>query len=73
MINTRTSFTLSDITCLACEKIISKKLRTISDVEEIITDIQTGIVTLIGTRKIILEEVIVALKDTHYKVITNSY
>lgn len=72
MTHTKKSFVLSGMTCTACEKIVSKRLQIIPGVEDVIAITQTGTVTLTISREIATEEIVLALQDTHYTVITNS-
>lgn len=72
MANTKTSLSLSGMTCIACEKIVSKRIRTIAGVEEVVAFSHNGKVFLDVSREITAEEIDIALQDTHYKVITNS-
>lgn len=64
-----TQLQLSGLTCEACEKVISKKLKTIKDVQEVRVSSQNGLVSIIAHRLIDPQEVITALQDTHYKII----
>lgn len=66
-----TKFQLSGLTCSACERVISNRVKTISDVEKVLVQVSTGIATITASRPISSEEVTQALKGTHYKIINN--
>lgn len=60
------------MTCSSCEKIVSKKLKLIQGVEEVLAEAQTGNVTLSGSREIGQQEIVNALQGTHYSLIIHS-
>lgn len=60
------------MTCASCEKIVSKKLKLIQGVEEVLAEAQTGNVTLSGSREIGQQEIVNALQGTHYSLIIHS-
>lgn len=66
-----TKLQLSGLTCGACEKVITKRLKTIDDVETVSVQVSTGVTTITASRPISKEEVTKALLNTHYKVINN--
>lgn len=68
----KTVFSLSGMTCASCEKIVSKRLKIIPGVGEVIAVADSGHVTISGERKIGSEEISQALTNTHYSLITNS-
>jgi copper chaperone CopZ len=63
-------FKLSGLTCIACEKLVSKKLQTIDGVERVIVSLQESEASLMAPRAIVEKEVLIALEGTHYKVIS---
>ena len=64
-------FQLSGLTCGACEKIITKKLKTIEGVIDVQVSSLNGIASVIAPRTIDQQEIESALQGTHYKVISN--
>ncbi|MDO8610475.1 MAG: heavy metal-associated domain-containing protein [bacterium] len=64
-------FQLSGLTCGACEKVISKRLKTIKDVEEVHVSSINGFASIIAPRHIDKQEVERVLQGTHYKIINN--
>lgn len=70
MIHT-TKLQLSGLTCGACEKVISKRLRKIEGVQEVLVSSQNGATSISASRPILKDEVISALEGTHYKVISS--
>jgi len=61
---------LSGLTCSACERVISKRLKTIDDVETVLVQVSTGVTTISASRPITKDEIVKALQNTHYKVIS---
>ncbi len=69
---TQTSrFQLSGLTCGACEKIITKRLKSIKDVVDVQVTLQNSIASVVAPRNINQQEIETALQGTHYKVISN--
>lgn len=66
-----TKLQLSGLTCGACEKVISKRLQKIEDVQEVHVTVQNGATSITASRPISKDEVVLALEGTHYKVINN--
>lgn len=66
-----TQFQLSGLTCGACEKIISKRLKTIEGVVDVQVSSLNGVTSVIASRTIDQQEIKSALQGTHYKVISN--
>ena len=66
-----TRLQLSGLTCGACEKVISKRLKTIQDVDEVHVSSANGFASIIAKRVIDIQEVKSALQGTHYKVINS--
>jgi len=67
----KTIFSLSGLTCGACEKVISKRLQKIEGVQGVQVSLQNGATSITASRPISIDEVTQALHDTHYKVINN--
>ncbi|OGK20690.1 hypothetical protein A3C23_05865 [Candidatus Roizmanbacteria bacterium RIFCSPHIGHO2_02_FULL_37_13b] len=67
-----TNMQLSGLTCSACEKVITKRLKTITDVQEVEVQVQKGTASIIASRSIGIDEVSQALIGTHYKVVDNN-
>lgn len=66
-----TKLQLSGLTCSACERIISSRLKTIADVKAVAVQVSSGIATITASRTISNEEVTKVLHNTHYKIINN--
>lgn len=66
-----TRLQLSGLTCGACEKVISRRLKTIQDVEEVHVSSVNGFASIIAKRLIDIQEVKNVLQGTHYKVINS--
>ena len=66
-----TRLQLSGLTCGACEKVISKRLKTIQDVEEVHVSSVNGSASIMAKRPIDIQEVERVLQGTHYKIINN--
>ena len=65
-----TKLQLSGLTCGACEKVITKRLKTIEGVQDVSVSAQSGQTSISATRFITNDEVTKALQNTHYKVIS---
>ena len=65
-----TNLQLSGLTCGACEKLVTKRLKTIEGVREIHISLADGQTSITATRLISNNEVTKVLQDTHYKVIS---
>jgi copper chaperone CopZ len=63
-----TSFTLSGLTCPACEKLIQKRVKQIAGVTKIAVDLKTGKTDIVADHSINTEELSVVLKSTPYKI-----
>lgn len=66
-----TKVQISGVTCNACQKVISKRLKTIGDIQEVHVQLENGNTTILASRPILNDEVNQALVGTHYKVIVN--
>ncbi len=66
-----TKLQLSGLTCSACERVISNRLKTIADVKTVAVQVSSGIATITASRPILKDEVVKALQGTHYSVISN--
>lgn len=66
-----TKLQLSGLTCGACEKVITKRLKTIEGVQDVQVSAQSGQTSISASRSITNDEVIKALQNTHYKIINN--
>lgn len=64
-----TRLQLSGLTCSACEKIVTKRLLTIKEVEKVAVSAPTGIVSITALRPITKDAIIKVLEGTHYKVV----
>jgi copper chaperone CopZ len=64
-----TKVQLSGLTCSACEKVISKKIKTIAGVQDVKVQAYNGSASIIASRSIGIDEVVQVLMGTHYKVI----
>ena len=62
----RTRLQLSGLTCGACEKVISKRLKTIQDVEEVHVSSVNGSASIMAKRPIDIKKS-KSLQGTHYK------
>ena len=65
---TTTTMQLRGITCFACQKLTSKRIKTIQDVEDVTVELD-GETTIKASRIISEEEVSKALVSTHYSVV----
>lgn len=66
--NTQT-ITLTGLTCPACKKITEKRIGGLDGVTNVETTVETGLVAIEANRKISVQEIENALKDTPYKAI----
>lgn len=64
-------FQLSGLTCNACERVISNRLKNIKDVTAVTVKSPDGLASVHASRIISMDEVIAALSGTHYKVISS--
>ena len=64
-----TKLQLSGLTCGACERVISNRLRKIEGVTQVQVSAQNGSASIIASRSISKDEMIHVLLDTHYNVI----
>lgn len=65
-----TKLQLSGLTCGACEKVISKRLKTIEGVQDVQVSAQNGQTIISASRSITKDEVTKALQNTHYKIVS---
>lgn len=65
---TTTSIQLKGLTCVSCQKLTSKRIKTIQDVEDVTVEL-SGETTIKASRIISEEEVSKALVSTHYSVV----
>lgn len=63
-----TTIQLSGLTCASCQKLTSKRIKTITDVKDVTVEI-TGETQIKATREILEDEVKQVLKGTHYTVV----
>jgi copper chaperone CopZ len=68
MSNITTTFTLTGLHCESCKKISEKRVKKISGVTEVITNLETSELTISGDRAITKQEVVNALEGTDYQV-----
>lgn len=62
-----TTLTLTGLTCVACQKLIQKKILKIDGVQDVTVEI-SGQASIKASRKITSNEVADVLKDTKYAV-----
>ena len=65
-----TKLQLSGLTCSACEKVITKRLKTIEGVQDVSVSAQSGHTSISASRNITDDEVTKALQNTHYRVVS---
>ena len=58
---------ISGLTCGACQKLIGKRIKTITGVEDVIVEL-SGKTQITATREIAEEEIKKVLEGTHYNV-----
>ena len=63
-----TTIKLAGLTCASCQKLTSKRIKTIKDVEDVNVDI-SGETQIKAIREISEDEVKQVLKGTHYTVV----
>lgn len=63
---------IEGMTCGSCEKIVAKKMNAIEGVLETVVSKDKGAAIISSTRQIPNDELVQALVDTHYHIITNS-
>lgn len=63
---------VTGLTCSACEKIVTKKLKAVAGVVDAVVSKDSGTAVISATRDIPTGELIQALADTHYHIITHS-
>jgi copper chaperone CopZ len=63
-----TTVKLSGLTCTACTKLITKRIKTISDIEDVNVELP-GTATIKANRDISEDEVKKVLEGTHYTVV----
>lgn len=62
-----TIINITGLTCTACQKLITKRIKTIADVHEVDVSL-SGKTNILATRIIAAEEVQAVLAGTHYAV-----
>lgn len=68
MTMTTTILQLEGLTCAACQKVITKKISKIPDVENVVVEL-SGETKISSSRQIDKQEVMNVLEETHYKVV----
>lgn len=63
-----TTLQLAGLTCGACTKLITKRIKTISDIEDVNVELP-GTATIKANREVTEDEVKKVLKGTHYTVV----
>lgn len=63
-----TTLKLTGLTCTACTKLITKRIKTISDVDDVTVELP-GTATIKAERDVPEEEVKKVLEGTHYGVV----
>ncbi len=64
-----TEVKLEGLSCLACQKVVEKRLKNISAVEVVLVNLETGQVKITGSRIIDRDEIIKVLEGTQYKLV----
>lgn len=60
---------IKNMTCHACEKVVSKRLSSIVGVQGVAVDVPNGNATITASGNISKEEIEKALSGTHYQVV----
>ena len=63
-----TTLKLSGLTCTACTKLITKRIKTINDIADVTVELP-GTATIKAEREVTEEEVKKVLEGTHYGVV----
>lgn len=63
-----TTVTLSGLTCHACQKLVTKYLKNIHGVKDVIVDLETGKTSIMADRVIPVLEVEHVLQNTTYQI-----
>jgi len=63
-----TTVRLSGLTCHACQKLVTKYLKSIHGVKDVIVDLETGMTTITANRAIPIPEIELALQNTAYQI-----
>lgn len=63
------TFSIAGMTCDACQKVVSKKLGKITDVNDVSVNKNSGIAEVTAQRSISSAEVRSALAGTHYSLV----
>lgn len=63
-----TTVKLSGLTCSSCQKLVTKYLKNIHGVKDVIVDLETGKTSIIADRVIPILEVEHALENTPYQI-----
>lgn len=71
MNTTASTVHISGMTCGACERLITKRVEKIEGVIDVNVSAQQGTARIVSSRPIDTQEVVGALKDTSYLVITH--
>lgn len=64
------SVNINNMTCHACEKVVTKRLSAINGVQGIKVEVQNGKAVLTAANSISKEEIETALAGTHYQVVS---
>lgn len=60
---------LAGLTCEACIKVATKRIKNVAGVEEVSIDLATGQTKISSCHPVTLEEVEASLAETHYSVV----
>lgn len=66
-----TTLQLAGLTCVACTKLITKRIKTISDIEDVNVELP-GTATIKAAREVSVDEVKKVLEGTHYTVVAKN-
>lgn len=62
-------FKLEGLTCEACVKIATKRLKAIAGIDEVVIELATGNTEVISRHPLTIDEIAAGLADTHYTVV----
>lgn len=59
---------INGMSCSACEKVVTKRISAIPEVQNVTVDVENGKATIISEHGISQEDVQKVLQDTHYSI-----
>lgn len=65
----KTNIQIKNMTCHACEKLVTKRLSVIEGVQEVKVDVKNGSALITAVHEIHKQDVVNALEGTDYQVI----